>query len=148
MDRKSAIEPDAPGISNDTFDPNFEFKDVAFEYPARPDQKIFKGMFNLKGTQNQTIALVGPSGCGKVLLALYSVSYVFTIFVIEYNDWYVGKMVRCKCWSRFRRWHQHQGLSIEDWFAQTYRSCRPGASTIRYVDSRECKLGDSVKCNQ
>lgn len=60
------INPDAPGIANEEFNPEFEFKDVAFEYPARPDQKIFKGMFNLKGSRNQTIALVGPSGCGKV----------------------------------------------------------------------------------
>lgn len=61
----SKIDPDQSGLGDENFEPDFEFKNIAFEYPARPDQKIFSGEFNLKGSVNQTIALVGPSGCGK-----------------------------------------------------------------------------------
>ncbi|KAI8821160.1 P-loop containing nucleoside triphosphate hydrolase protein [Fimicolochytrium jonesii] len=65
LDRKTEIDPDAPGYSHDTIEGEFEFKDVAFTYPARPDQPIFTGGFNLAGKTRQTVALVGPSGCGK-----------------------------------------------------------------------------------
>jgi len=35
------------------------FKDVHFQYPSRPDQKIFKGL-NLHVEEGETLALVGP----------------------------------------------------------------------------------------
>ncbi|KAL7752500.1 hypothetical protein RI367_002034 [Sorochytrium milnesiophthora] len=65
LDRVTEIDPDAPGEVPDNFDGTFDFKDIAFTYPARPDQPIFSGNFNLSGRKRQTIALVGPSGCGK-----------------------------------------------------------------------------------
>ncbi|KAK2531311.1 multidrug resistance protein 1 [Columba livia] len=43
---------------------NLEFRNVYFNYPARPDTKILKGL-NLKVSCGQTVALVGGSGCGK-----------------------------------------------------------------------------------
>uniref|UniRef100_A0A8D0EJ10 Phosphatidylcholine translocator ABCB4 n=1 Tax=Strix occidentalis caurina TaxID=311401 RepID=A0A8D0EJ10_STROC len=43
---------------------NLEFQNVYFNYPARPDTKILKGL-NLKVRCGQTVALVGGSGCGK-----------------------------------------------------------------------------------
>ncbi|KAG5462890.1 MAG: LOW QUALITY PROTEIN: ABC transporter type 1, transmembrane domain-containing protein, partial [Olpidium bornovanus] len=63
--RKSRIDPGRDGEKPLHIDGNFEFKNVAFAYPSRPDQMIFEGKFNLSGKANQTIALVGPSGCGK-----------------------------------------------------------------------------------
>ncbi|NWJ04357.1 MDR1 protein, partial [Crypturellus undulatus] len=43
---------------------NLEFRNVYFNYPARPDIKVLKGL-NLKINCGQTVALVGGSGCGK-----------------------------------------------------------------------------------
>ncbi|KAJ3340150.1 Multidrug resistance protein 1 [Entophlyctis luteolus] len=68
IDRVSLIDPDNSEASLDqatTVDGGFEFRDVAFTYPARPTQQIFSGNFNLSGPVNKTVALVGPSGCGK-----------------------------------------------------------------------------------
>ncbi|KAI9330699.1 putative ABC transporter protein [Zopfochytrium polystomum] len=63
--RPTQIDPDQPGVVPTNMEGNFEFKNVAFTYPARPDQPIFNGHLNLSGKKNQTIALVGPSGSGK-----------------------------------------------------------------------------------
>ncbi|KAI9322031.1 putative ABC transporter protein, partial [Zopfochytrium polystomum] len=65
IDRQTQIDPDQPGVVPTNMEGNFEFKNVAFTYPARPDQPIFNGHLNLSGKKNQTIALVGPSGSGK-----------------------------------------------------------------------------------
>lgn len=65
IDRPTKIDPDAAGYIPEKIEGNFEFKDIAFTYPARPDQPIFTGGFNLSGKSHQTIALVGASGCGK-----------------------------------------------------------------------------------
>lgn len=40
------------------------FSDVYFNYPTRPNNKIFKGL-NLKIRKGETLAIVGPSGGGK-----------------------------------------------------------------------------------
>lgn len=45
-----------------------EFKDVKFNYPARPDFIVLDG-FNLQLKPNQVVALVGPSGSGKTTVA-------------------------------------------------------------------------------
>jgi len=65
LHRQTKIDPDKPGETPLHIDGNFEFKDISFAYPTRPDQKVFQGKFNLSGKNNQTVALVGPSGCGK-----------------------------------------------------------------------------------
>ncbi|CAG8663206.1 9696_t:CDS:1, partial [Diversispora eburnea] len=41
-----------------------EFRDVYFNYPARPKVKVLRGL-NLSIESGKTIALVGPSGSGK-----------------------------------------------------------------------------------
>ncbi|NXK87619.1 MDR3 protein, partial [Formicarius rufipectus] len=47
-----------------TFEGNITIKDVAFNYPNRPEVKILQGL-NVKVEKGQTLALVGSSGCGK-----------------------------------------------------------------------------------
>ena len=44
--------------------PEFEFKEVAFAYPARPKKRILHG-FNLAIDRGETVALVGSSGGGE-----------------------------------------------------------------------------------
>lgn len=43
---------------------NIELKDVNFNYPARTDIQILKGV-NLRIKSGTSVALVGSSGCGK-----------------------------------------------------------------------------------
>uniref|UniRef100_A0A8B9CHE3 ATP binding cassette subfamily B member 1 n=1 Tax=Anser brachyrhynchus TaxID=132585 RepID=A0A8B9CHE3_9AVES len=62
-------EPQIDSSSNAGYKPDrvkgtLEFKNVYFNYPARPDIQILKGL-NLKVSCGQTVALVGGSGCGK-----------------------------------------------------------------------------------
>uniref|UniRef100_A0A8B9V3A5 Uncharacterized protein n=1 Tax=Anas zonorhyncha TaxID=75864 RepID=A0A8B9V3A5_9AVES len=62
-------EPQIDSSSNAGYKPDHvkgtvEFKNVYFNYPARPDIQILKGL-NLKVNCGQTVALVGGSGCGK-----------------------------------------------------------------------------------
>ncbi|XP_025895192.1 multidrug resistance protein 1-like isoform X1 [Nothoprocta perdicaria] len=52
------------GYKPDHVKGNLEFHNVYFNYPARPDIKVLKGL-NLKVNCGQTVALVGGSGCGK-----------------------------------------------------------------------------------
>jgi ATP-binding cassette subfamily B protein len=42
----------------------FEFKDVSFSYPTRPEQRALD-KFSLQITEGKVLALVGPSGAGK-----------------------------------------------------------------------------------
>ncbi|KAJ7408592.1 Multidrug resistance protein 1A [Willisornis vidua] len=52
------------GEKPETFEGNITIKDVAFNYPNRPEVKILQGL-NVKVEKGQTLALVGSSGCGK-----------------------------------------------------------------------------------
>ncbi|XP_063268876.1 ATP-dependent translocase ABCB1 [Prinia subflava] len=52
------------GDKPETFEGNITIKDMAFNYPNRPEVKILQGL-NLKVEKGQTLALVGSSGCGK-----------------------------------------------------------------------------------
>ncbi|NWU88536.1 MDR1 protein, partial [Upupa epops] len=52
------------GEKPETFGGSITIKDVAFNYPNRPEIKILQGL-NLKVEKGQTLALVGSSGCGK-----------------------------------------------------------------------------------
>lgn len=47
-----------------SFKGDIEFKNVWFRYPTRKNDWILKGL-NLKIKPNETVALVGESGCGK-----------------------------------------------------------------------------------
>jgi ATP-binding cassette subfamily B (MDR/TAP) protein 1 len=46
------------------FKGEIEFKNVWFRYPTRKTEWVFKGL-NIKIEQNQSVAIVGESGCGK-----------------------------------------------------------------------------------
>ncbi|NXK03594.1 MDR3 protein, partial [Herpetotheres cachinnans] len=52
------------GEKPETFGGRIMIKDVAFNYPNRPEVKILQGL-NLQVEKGQTLALVGSSGCGK-----------------------------------------------------------------------------------
>ncbi|KAI2496397.1 ABC transporter [Fragilaria crotonensis] len=51
-------------IADREHDVLMRFRDVAFSYPSRPENKIFRGL-NLTILKGETLALVGPSGHGK-----------------------------------------------------------------------------------
>ncbi|XP_061441602.1 ATP-dependent translocase ABCB1 isoform X2 [Rhineura floridana] len=55
------------GLKPEKFSGNVAFKEVAFNYPTRPDVSVLHGL-NVAGLKGQTLALVGSSGCGKSTL--------------------------------------------------------------------------------
>ncbi|XP_053119930.1 ATP-dependent translocase ABCB1 isoform X2 [Hemicordylus capensis] len=55
------------GLMPERFSGNVEFKDVAFNYPTRPEVPVLQGL-NVAVEKGQTLALVGSSGCGKSTL--------------------------------------------------------------------------------
>lgn len=66
IDRVSLIDPlsKAGKILNYGLKGNIEFRDVFFQYPARKDIIVLRGL-NVTVKEGQTVALVGSSGCGK-----------------------------------------------------------------------------------
>ena len=64
IERRSQIDPDAPGEKLVTISGALELQDVCFAYPARLDKPILKN-FSLKIAPATTVALVGESGGGK-----------------------------------------------------------------------------------
>eukprot|EP00727_Mastigamoeba_balamuthi_P008219 m51a1_g4018 putative multidrug resistance protein 1 (1740) ;mRNA; f:569158-581375 len=48
----------------ESFVGDIEFRNVCFEYPTRPGLPVLRGL-SLRAMPNQTLALVGSSGCGK-----------------------------------------------------------------------------------
>ncbi|XP_014242293.1 multidrug resistance protein 1-like isoform X2 [Cimex lectularius] len=64
IERKSLIDPlSLEGIRKEIHG-KIEFRNITFIYPSRPHVVILSN-FNLKIEVNQTLALVGTSGCGK-----------------------------------------------------------------------------------
>lgn len=65
IDRNSKIDPlSSEGKSPQGFTARIVLKDVKFNYPAKPDIEVLKGV-NLVFEPGQRTALVGESGCGK-----------------------------------------------------------------------------------
>ncbi|KPJ18849.1 Multidrug resistance protein-like 49 [Papilio machaon] len=64
IDRKPVIDSLSTEGSKPELDGDLELKDVYFRYPARPDVQVLNGL-SLKINRNETVALVGASGCGK-----------------------------------------------------------------------------------
>jgi len=74
------------------FEGNIEFHNVWFRYPTRKNDWVLKGL-NLKINKNETIALVGESGCGKstivsLILRFYDVNHgSITIDGVDIRDY-------------------------------------------------------------
>ncbi|KAJ3053245.1 Multidrug resistance protein 1 [Rhizophlyctis rosea] len=64
IDRRTQIDSWKSGFVSPEFRSNFAFRDLVFKYPTA-EEPIFRGEFNLVGSENKSLALVGPSGCGK-----------------------------------------------------------------------------------
>jgi ABC-type multidrug transport system fused ATPase/permease subunit len=65
-------------IDPSNFKGEIEFVNVWFRYPTRKNDWVLRGL-NLKIKQNETVALVGESGCGKstivsLILRFYDVN--------------------------------------------------------------------------
>lgn len=70
-----------------------EFKDVWFRYPSRKEEFVLRGL-NILINPNESIALVGESGCGKstfvsLLMRFYDVDFgeilIDGVNIKEYN---------------------------------------------------------------
>ncbi|XP_062983380.1 ATP-dependent translocase ABCB1 [Elgaria multicarinata webbii] len=55
------------GLKPERFGGNIAFKEVAFNYPTRPDVSVLQGL-SVAVEKGWTLALVGSSGCGKSTL--------------------------------------------------------------------------------
>ncbi|XP_072945637.1 multidrug resistance protein homolog 49 [Epargyreus clarus] len=64
LDRKPAIDSLSKEGQTPELDGNLKLSNVYFRYPARPDVQVLNGI-NLAINRNETVALVGASGCGK-----------------------------------------------------------------------------------
>lgn len=75
LDRKSRIDPNLPGKSVASISNEMSVVDGKFEYPARPNVPILRGL-SLSVASGKTLALVGRSGCGKsTIVALFERFY-------------------------------------------------------------------------
>lgn len=76
-----------------TVEGNIEFKDVWFRYPTRKEDFVLKGL-SLTIKKNESVALVGESGCGKstfvaLMMRFYDPNFGQILFdgvdIKEYN---------------------------------------------------------------
>ena len=63
IEREPSIKNDEGTVINGRINGVIEFKNVTFKYPSRRENAIENLSFKIK--QNETVALVGESGCGK-----------------------------------------------------------------------------------
>ena len=75
---EEAQKKDKKEVDPKTFSGEIEFRNVWFRYPTRKSDWVLKGL-NLKINKNETVALVGESGCGKstivsLILRFYDVN--------------------------------------------------------------------------
>lgn len=64
IDARSKEQANLKMVDMNTFQGSIEFKNVWFRYPRRPEDFVLRGL-NLKIEPQQSVALVGESGCGK-----------------------------------------------------------------------------------
>ena len=69
---------DRKEVDPKSFKGEIEFQNVWFRYPTRKSDWVLKGL-NMKINRNETVALVGESGCGKstivsLILRFYDVN--------------------------------------------------------------------------
>ncbi|NXD90081.1 MDR1 protein, partial [Chaetorhynchus papuensis] len=104
-----------------TFEGNIIIKDVAFNYPNRPEVKILQGL-NLKVEKGQTLALVGSSGCGKSTVVQ---------LLERFYDPLDGEMV-----SIFARTCQQSTSKrpIDPWQIEILASCFQTATGMEYAE--------------
>ena len=83
-----------------SFRGEIQFQDVWFRYPTRRNDWVLKGL-NLHIKPNETVALVGESGCGKsttvqLILRFYDVD-AGRILVdgVDVRDWNLNSLRRC-----------------------------------------------------
>ena len=65
---EEAQKKDKKIVNPKSFMGEIEFRNVWFRYPTRKSDWVLKGL-NLKINKNETVALVGESGCGKLTTA-------------------------------------------------------------------------------
>ncbi|NXQ12976.1 MDR1 protein, partial [Peucedramus taeniatus] len=103
-----------------TFEGKITIKDVAFNYPNRPEVKILQGL-NLQVEKGQTLALVGSSGCGKSTVVQ---------LLERFYDPLDGEMV-----SIFARTCQQVNKrSVDLWQIEILVSCFQKATGEEYAD--------------
>ncbi|KAL1923267.1 uncharacterized protein VTP21DRAFT_9643 [Calcarisporiella thermophila] len=97
LDKKSTIDPDAPGKCIVIAPGTAELQNVEFAYPMRPDALICKNISVLI-QQHQKVAIVGPSGCGKstiisLLLRWYNCNKgAVSVEGVNVKEWQVDSM--------------------------------------------------------
>jgi ABC-type multidrug transport system fused ATPase/permease subunit len=74
-----------------------EFRNAWFRYPTRKSDWVLKGL-NLKINKNETVALVGESGCGKstivsLILRFYDVNEgSILVDGVDVKDWNLASL--------------------------------------------------------
>jgi ABC-type multidrug transport system fused ATPase/permease subunit len=83
---------DKKTVEPSRFQGEIEFRNVWFRYPTRKHDWVLKGL-NMKINKNETVALVGESGCGKstivsLILRFYDVDQgEILIDGVNVKDW-------------------------------------------------------------
>lgn len=79
-----AQDSDSAYISADNIQGIIEFKDVWFRYPSRKEDFVLRGL-NIKINPNESIALVGESGCGKSTM----VNLLMRFYDVDFGDIFI-----------------------------------------------------------
>jgi len=58
LSRKTKLEENDTGFRSAQLDSEYDFRNIQFTYPSRPEQMVLKGKFNLKGLAGKTVSTV------------------------------------------------------------------------------------------